>query len=156
MTDLRVALVDVLVIRRRPTLEVLLLRRAAGGRHPGSWESVHGGIERGETPVEAARREVQEETGTEGGELYNLSHVEMFYRHERDEVAVIPAFACLVAADATVRLSDEHDRAEWLEAGAALARVTWPRLAREIAVLVDLLGRSTGGWFDPSLRIPPR
>lgn len=153
MTDLRVALVDVLVIRRRPALEVLLLRRATGGRHPGSWESVHGGIEPGETPVEAARREVQEETGTEGGELYNLSHVEMFYRHQRDEVAVIPAFACLVAADAAIRLSDEHDRAEWLGVAAARARVTWPRLARELDVLVELLGRSASGWFDPSLRV---
>ncbi len=154
MTDVRVALVDVLVLRRRAALEILMLRRAAGGRNPGSWESVHGKIDAGETPVEAARREVHEETGTAGGDLYNLSHVESFYRHERDEVALIPAFAFLVPGDATVRLSNEHDEWEWLEARAAMARVTWPRLVREIAVLLDLLQRSPGGWFDSSLRVP--
>ena len=30
---------------------------------------------------------------------------------------MIPAFAALVRAGAAVRLSDEHDRAEWLPAG---------------------------------------
>lgn len=63
MTEIRVALVDVVVFRRIGTLEILLLRRGPDGRNPGSWESVHGGIEPGETPVEAALREVREETG---------------------------------------------------------------------------------------------
>ena len=57
VTTIRVALVDVYVIRGTgPTLECLVLRRAAGGRCPGSWEAVHGHIEPGERPVEAALR----------------------------------------------------------------------------------------------------
>lgn len=52
MTDIRVSLVDVVVARRGGAgMEVLVLRRAPGGRTAGSWECVHGAIEEGETPV---------------------------------------------------------------------------------------------------------
>ena len=64
MTRIRVSLVDLYVLRGAPgALECLLLRRAPGGRCPGSWETVHGHIEDGETPADAARRELREESG---------------------------------------------------------------------------------------------
>src|SRR3989454_9601033 len=65
VTETRVAFVDVYVLRPTPGgLEALGLRRGAtaGNRSPGSWETVHGHIEPGETPVAAALREVREET----------------------------------------------------------------------------------------------
>jgi dATP pyrophosphohydrolase len=52
--------VSVLVVIHTPDLAMLLLERAA---HPGYWQSVTGSLEAGETPVEAALREVAEETG---------------------------------------------------------------------------------------------
>jgi len=52
--------VSVLVVIHTPALDVLLLERAA---HPGFWQSVTGSLEAGEHPVEAAVREVAEETG---------------------------------------------------------------------------------------------
>jgi dihydroneopterin triphosphate diphosphatase len=58
--------VSVLVVIHTPSLDVLLLERAA---HPGFWQSVTGSLETGETPIDAAVREVAEETGiacTEG------------------------------------------------------------------------------------------
>jgi 8-oxo-dGTP pyrophosphatase MutT (NUDIX family) len=91
MTEVRVAFVDAYVLRMAPAgggLEVLALRRAAGGRSPGSWETVHGHIEPGENPVEAALREVREETGLDPARWYNLSRVEAFYRHRTDEIAL--------------------------------------------------------------------
>ena len=61
MTTIRTKFVDVYVLRGAgATLEFLVLRRAAEGRCPGSWETVHGHIEAAEAPADAARREVAE------------------------------------------------------------------------------------------------
>ncbi|HET7240519.1 MAG TPA: NUDIX domain-containing protein, partial [Gemmatimonadales bacterium] len=97
MTSVRVSLVDLYVLRGAGrTLECLPLRRAAGGRCPGSWETVHGHIEPGERPAEAAQRELREETGLVPLRLYNLSRVELFYQHRQDEVALVPVFVAFV------------------------------------------------------------
>ena len=146
MTEIRVALVDVVVFRRIGTLEILLLRRGPDGRNPGSWESVHGGIDPGETPVEAALREVREECGASQGTLYNLSSVESFYRHERDELSLIPVFAFELPRDFVVQLSSEHDRFTWSAVSAARQQASWPRLRRAITTVEDLL-------VDPRSRV---
>ena len=56
--------VSVLVVIHTPDLQVLLLERAS---HPGFWQSVTGSQEEGETLIETARREVEEETAIQAG-----------------------------------------------------------------------------------------
>ena len=154
MTSIRVSLVDVYVIRGSgPGLECLVLRRGSGGRCPGSWEAVHGHIEPGERPAEAATRELDEETGLTPLRLYNLSRVESFYQHRIDELAMVPVFAAFVAENAPVRLGSEHDRYEWLSAGAAAARLAWPRERRALEDIVQLLRTGDGGTIDDVLRV---
>ena len=154
MTVTRVGFVDTYVVRRNGRgLEVLVLRRAPGGRNPGSWETVHGTIEAGETPVAASRRELAEETGITPERMYNLSRVDSFYRHGADEVVLIPAFAVIVAGDAEPRLSAEHDRAEWLAPAAAAARFSWPRERRALDDVLSILGGGDGGLLDDALRV---
>lgn len=154
MTAVRVRFVDTYVVRGAgPDLELLLLRRGAGGRCPGSWETVHGTIEPGETPLQAALRETEEETGLTPDRVYNASRVELFYQHRDDEVALIPVFVAFVAGGADPRLSPEHDRAEWLPPGAAAARVAWPRERRAIEDIVRLVGPGTAGLLDDVLRV---
>lgn len=153
MTDVVVSLVDVVVLRGAgASLEVLLLRRAAGGRAPGSWEGVHGRIEAGETPVAAARREVREETGYADGRWYSLSRVEAFYRHDLDQVAVIPVFAMFAPDGVEPLLSAEHDEWVWQAPQMAMRACTWPRFARSIADAVRLLGDGDGGVVEDALR----
>ena len=154
MTSVRVSLVDLYVLRGAGSaLECLVLRRAPGGRCPGSWETVHGHIEAGETPADAARRELEEETGLALERLYNLSRVETFYQHRLDEVALVPVFAVFVAPKAVVRTGIEHDRFEWLPPAEARVRFAWPREARALDDIVSLLGAGDAGAVEDVLRI---
>jgi dATP pyrophosphohydrolase len=154
VTSIRVSLVDLYVLRQgREGLRCLVLRRAAGGRCPGSWETVHGHIEAGETPADAARRELEEETGLPPERLYNLSRVEAFYQHRLDEVALVPVFAAYVAPGAAVRTGAEHDRFEWLRPAEARRRFAWPREARALDDVVTLLGEGDPGPVEDVLRV---
>ena len=154
MTEIRVAVVDVMVLRLgEGGLECLMLRRSAGGRSPGSWEGVHGKIGPGELPAEAARREVVEETGIARFRLYNLSRVEMFYRHGPDEVWMVPVFAAMVSPEDDVNISEEHDAAMWLPLEAARRRASWPRMARALEDAGRLFAGGDAGPVDGELRV---
>ncbi len=156
MSVVRVSLVDVYVLRLvHGALECLVLRRAADGRCPGSWESVHGHIEADERPVEAALREMLEETGLRPARFYNLSRVESFYLHRLNEVALIPVFAAVVAAGAEVATGGEHDAAEWLSLPAARERLAWPRERRALDDVAELLPGGDAGSLDDVLQIFP-
>ncbi len=152
MTSVRVSLVDAYLLRPGPAgPDVLVLHRAPGGRCPGSWEAVHGHIEPGETPAQAARREIAEETGLVPVRLYNLSRVECFYQHGADEVALVPVFAGWVEADAAVRTGPEHDAHAWVPARDAADHFAWPREARAIADAVRLLAHGDAGPLEDVL-----
>src|SRR4029077_120190 len=156
MTEVHVSFVDAYVLRPSSTgagLEVLVLRRGPKGRSPGSWETVHGHIESGETPAQAARREVREETGLEPVRLYNVSRVESFYRHRTDEIVLIPVFACIMDGAASVRTSAEHDRTEWLTPSQAVARFSWPCERRALEDVLSILGSGEAGLLEDVLRV---
>lgn len=154
MTAIRVCFVDTFVLRRGGgEWEVLVLRRSARGRNPGSWETVHGTIEPGETPVQASLRELREETGLAPERFYNLSRIEGFYQHRTDELAIIPAFAAVVPAGAAPRLSEEHDAFVWLAPDEATRRFAWPRERRALDDVLSIVGAEGGGLLDDVLRV---
>ncbi len=154
MTGVRVCFVDTYALRGAgQRLEVLVLRRSPHARRAGSWETVHGTIEPGETPVQASLRELHEETGFAPLRLYNLSRTEAFYQHASDEVALIPVFAAFVPPETAPRLSAEHDRAEWLGPAEAGRRFAWPRERRALDDILSILGGGDAGLLDDVLRV---
>jgi dihydroneopterin triphosphate diphosphatase len=154
MTSIRVSLVDAYLLRPAPAgLEALVLHRGPHGRCPGSWEAVHGHIEAGETPAEAAAREILEETGLRPSRFYNLSRVETFYQHGIDEVAMVPVFVGLAEVGAAVTIGPEHDAAEWLPVVEAAERYSWPRERRAILDAAAILRGGDAGPIEDVLRV---
>ena len=151
MTEVRVGVVDVCVIRiTGRSWKILALRRAPGAIRPGSWEFVHGRIDAGELPAQAARRELREETGLAAPRLYSIT-TNPFYLLKSDTVQVGIVFAALVESG-RVTLSEEHDRYEWLSVEAAQKRLTWPRDAEAVRHARHLLAKGRVGVVEDVLR----
>jgi type II secretory ATPase GspE/PulE/Tfp pilus assembly ATPase PilB-like protein/8-oxo-dGTP pyrophosphatase MutT (NUDIX family) len=149
----KVATVDVYVIRPLPGgWRVLLLQRASDTRCPGSWEVVHGRIEPGERPEQAAVREVREECGLEVARLYSIAVVP-FYMPSMSIVSAAVAFAAFVEEPAEVRLAAEHASHEWLSPPDAEARFNWPRSRMIFREIVALLKNGDAGPVEDVLRV---
>ena len=141
---------------------IFLLHRDYGGPEP-TWRRAVGHgllsrqrrlrcVVRGEGVV--VKRDFQlSRLRLEGGRLYNLSRVETFYQHRKDEVALVPVFVAFVAPETPVRLGVEHDAHEWLAPPEAGVRFAWPRERRALEDAVQLLGSGDGGAVEDVLRI---
>lgn len=157
-TRVDVRVVDVVVLAPAPAgsadrWQVLAMRRAAGTRCTGAWEIVHGRIERGERPKDAARREVHEETGLVPARLYSIT-VNPFYLHAFDSVQLAVVFAAVVEDAAPVTLGAEHDDWVWLSPADAMERLAWPREHQALQYTLHLLRHGDAGPVEDVLRIP--
>lgn len=151
MTRVRVGVVDVHVIRVvGKSWRVLVLHRAPGYSRAGAWEAVHGRIEPGESPGDAARRELREETGLEADRLYSVTVNPFFVQPGTVQLAVV--FAAFVTSP-KVRLGPEHDRAAWLAPAKAAQRCTWPRAGEALAHIRKLMPNGHAGVVDDVLRV---
>lgn len=158
-TEIRAGVVDVYVVRPRApeagggtAWRVLAVQRSLDTRCPTAWETVHGRIEPGERPEEAAVREVREETGLEVERLYNVT-VQPFYLHRFGMVQLAVVFAVFVAEPGEVTLGAEHQAYEWLPVADARARFVWPREREALDHVVHLLGRGDAGPVEDVLRV---
>jgi len=111
-----------LLRRHDSTVEVLLLRRATR-RFFGHWFPIEGRIDVGETPEQAALREVHEETRIAVGE---------FFREQREPVLLrdfglsIYVFVGFTEPSAQVVLNEEHSAFAWLHPTEAATRLPLP------------------------------
>ncbi|GAC1652541.1 MAG: hypothetical protein NVS4B3_14840 [Gemmatimonadaceae bacterium] len=153
MADLAIGTVDVYVIRPLvPEWRVLILQRAPGARCPGAWETVHGHIEGGESPSDAAVRELWEETGLRADRLYNVT-VQPFFLHPSNTVQLAVVFAAFVREPGAVTLGEELQRSAWLTPEQAASQFAWPREREALSQIVQLLHAGSAGAVEDVLRV---
>ena len=123
--------VSALVLIYTPDLQVLIMERADKA---GFWQSVTGSVEGDETPLQAAIREVLEETGLDaaryGLQDWQASNVYEIYPHWRYRYApgvtenTEHLFGLELPEKLPIKLSpNEHVRYEWVDWREATKRV---------------------------------
>lgn len=123
--------VSALILIHTPDLQVLIMERAD---KQGFWQSVTGSLEQDETPLQAAIREVKEETGLDATQ-YNLqdwhvSNVYEIYPHWRHRYApgvthnTEHLFGLTLPETLPVKLAPtEHVQYQWVDWREAAQRV---------------------------------
>ncbi len=109
---------------------LLLHRRRERGDY---WQPITGAIESGESPADAARREILEETGTASEPReFGLSQsfmIESQFLAARYPAPIIASEVCFTAAldsHLPIRLdAEEHDTWAWFTFGEAYERIRW-------------------------------
>lgn len=120
-------MIAVYIARRAgKTWEFLQLRRRDDDYLGGTWSTVYGMMEPGETAWQAALRELREEAGLTPAEFYRVPTVRSFYTSVNDTLWQVPAFAAIVPADARVSLNDEHTAARWVRLDHTGRAFMWP------------------------------
>ncbi len=106
------------------TLQVLIGKRADDG----TWQAISGGGENTETPLEAAKRELMEESNLTGEHWQQLDSRTMLPKvhyagHEAwgDDVFVIPEYAFAVETYGLEVISFEHSEFRWVDVATAHA-----------------------------------
>jgi len=94
--------------------KILLLKRSEKvGTYQGKWGAVAGYIEEGETPREAAEKEIREETGIQDFELMAEGEPYEFKDEELGIIWVIHPFRFRVR-NREVKIDWEHVAARWI------------------------------------------
>ena len=148
MTGIVCRIVEVCIFRflnDRP--EYLVLRRSPDETvYPNLWQFVGGSIDDGERALDAALRELKEETGFVPTRFWVVPYANTFYDHFFDSVNVSPVFAAQVSPGKDPVLSLEHSAFEWLSYANARNCLVWPgqRLGLDIVNEYILGGKKAG------------
>ena len=154
MPAIRCTHIEVYVFRRRAgRVEFLALRRSPARSLSGIWQPVTGKIDRGETMLDAAVRELREETGLLPRRWWALETTTVFTDPGSDSVLVLPLFVAEVEPRAAVTLSTEHDAHRFVPARTAARLFLWEAQRRGLeAVRREVL---RGGRLADALEIAP-
>lgn len=154
MTQLRAEAIAVYVFRRSSAgrIELLQLRRSRPDDHySGTWQPVYGGVQEHETAVEAALRELDEETALRPLAFFQVECLESFYFRASDCITMMPVFAAEVHGRAEIRLNHEHDGFRWTPADEIDTRFVWRSQREVLRVLLDQI--ECGGLAHEFLQI---
>ena len=139
-------------------VQYLSLLRSPGTALGETWQAVHGRIQKRETAVRAAVREVLAQTGTQPISLWNIDYVNSFYVPEEDAIYLVPSIGAQLPPDSAVQLTPDHVNWEWAPAEVTMRRFLWvgQRLALQ-SLHEDIAGpMASGRLSNPYLEINPK
>ena len=125
-------------------IQYLLLKRISSiGRF---WQPVTGGIEEGETKIEALKREVSEETGIKNivGIMKEIHYDELwdFFKREGCQWLIKEfAFGVEVSSNDKIVMSREHSEYRWCGFEEALKLLKWKGNKEALEKLNEILSR---------------
>ncbi len=90
----------------------------------GFWQGVTGRIEKGETALQAASREVQEETGLTPLKVFPVEAVNAYFDAAAERMNLEPTFGAPMPPG-DVLLSREHDAFRWTSFDEAIKLLRW-------------------------------
>ena len=133
-------------VTRHDATEVLLVHRSP--EQGGYWHVIAGGVETGESPREAAKRELREESGLIAEVSARVEVVEYAYplteepAERRDMYdpsllqVVVTCFRVSAPDDWEPVLDWEHDAYRWCDVRTAVETLRWPETAQALRDLV--------------------
>lgn len=125
---------------REQQCEHLIMQRAPDEIiFPGLWQMVTGYIEDGETAVEAALRELKEETNLTPHHFWVVPYTASFYNYRKDAIELIPVFATEVAVSDKVILSHEHSSYQWVSSKMAQDHFVFPGHHAALRIIQEYL-----------------
>ncbi|WP_138429673.1 NUDIX domain-containing protein [Fodinibius saliphilus] len=126
-------------IRDNGTIKLLVLKRAADVIYAEQWRMVGGKVNKGESHVEAARRELKEETGLKPERFWTVPSLNQFYDHHSDAIRQIPAFAAEVDPNKEIELNHEHVDYIWISEVEIESYISWPEQARLMKLIATII-----------------
>ncbi len=118
----------------------LLLHRQENEKlYPNIWQIISGSIEKGEKAIDAALRELQEETQMQPKAFWIVPDITMFYDSTNDYVHLCPVFAVQVTEGSHPKLSDEHDDFRWLSFDEAVKLPVWHGQQQAIRIVHEYI-----------------
>ncbi len=139
--------------------ELLQIHRSSKtGEYQHSWQTVYGGTEANETAIQAALRELKEETHLVPRRMFQVEYIEMFYMAMHNQIITMPVFAVEVDPSDMIVLNEEHDAFRWIPAAEYATHFMFRTQRQAISHLLEALDHPTAA--QPLLtidltRLPP-
>lgn len=126
--------VKVVTVFLRHGRRILILKRSRKvGRYPGRWAGISGFIEEDETPLEAARREVYEETGIR--KIILRREGKSFSVIDKEKTWIVHPFLFDIPRS-TLSLDWEHETFKWIAPEEIGKYTTVPGLAEALEKVI--------------------
>jgi dATP pyrophosphohydrolase len=133
--------VDVIIFYKfKDSYKYLMMQR--NDDRGGFWQPVTGGVEDGESILEAAKREVSEEAGYKNSELkrvIDLDYSFQFKLKNKDFWITEYVFAAEASHPDFIRLEKEHQKVVWSTFDEAMKLLEWDTNKETLKKLHDLL-----------------